>query len=160
VIFVTVGSMFPFDRLIRLMDAWASEHPDVEVIAQIGDGKYVPVTMRWERTIGKKEFSKNIRDAEIVVAHAGIGTIVQTLEAGKPVVVLPRQATLGEHTTDHQLHTVKWLGERPGVFVAMTDEALPVTIAQLQERRTEVNSTLGPTAPAAFIARLREFLIA
>ena len=44
VIFVTIGSMFPFDRLIRAMDAWAAAQPErrVELLAQIGDGGYEP----------------------------------------------------------------------------------------------------------------------
>ena len=47
-IFVTIGSMFPFDRLIRVMDGWAAANPGVETLAQIGDGAYEPAHMRWE----------------------------------------------------------------------------------------------------------------
>jgi hypothetical protein len=36
VIFVTIGSMFPFDRMIRVMDEWASKNANQDVFAQIG----------------------------------------------------------------------------------------------------------------------------
>ena len=44
-IFVTIGSMFPFDRLIRAMDAFAQANPGTEILAQIGTGDYVPAHM-------------------------------------------------------------------------------------------------------------------
>jgi len=37
-IFVTVGSMMAFDRLILSMDKWALAHPNSDVLAQIGGG--------------------------------------------------------------------------------------------------------------------------
>ena len=36
-IFVAVGTQFPFDRLIRCVDEWALAH-GVEVVAQIAAG--------------------------------------------------------------------------------------------------------------------------
>ena len=43
---------------------------------------------------------------------------------GKPIVLVPRFAAKGEHTTDHQVHTVRWLRQKPGVYVAMSDDDL------------------------------------
>ena len=72
-IFVTVGSMFPFDRMIRMMDEWASQHPEAEVLAQIGDGKYEPRHMRWQRIIAPNEYKKVVQSCRFLVAHAGTG---------------------------------------------------------------------------------------
>ena len=44
-IFVTIGSMFPFDRLIRVMDDWTARSGRKDVLAQIGNGGYVPQHM-------------------------------------------------------------------------------------------------------------------
>ena len=41
-IFVTIGSMFPFDRMIRVMDDWAARNASQETFAQIGTGSYEP----------------------------------------------------------------------------------------------------------------------
>ena len=53
-IFVTIGSMFPFDRLIRAMDDWAAAQPEpVELVAQIGEGSYRPAHMRWVPSLAR-----------------------------------------------------------------------------------------------------------
>ncbi len=41
-IFATVGTQLPFDRLIRALDGWAASNGGVEVFAQIGRGEYEP----------------------------------------------------------------------------------------------------------------------
>ena len=41
-IFVSVGSMLPFERLVQAMDAWAGAHPDTKVVIQYGNGAYKP----------------------------------------------------------------------------------------------------------------------
>ena len=41
-IFVTVGTQLPFDRLVRAVDAWAAEHPQVDVFGQIGPASFRP----------------------------------------------------------------------------------------------------------------------
>ena len=61
-----------------------------------------------------------IAGARLVVAHAGVGSVVSAGEQGKPIVVLPRRAALGEHTSDHQVETIGWLRGKPGVHVAGT----------------------------------------
>ena len=49
VIFLTIGSMFPFDRLVRAMDDWAGTGSQCEILALIGAGSYEPRHMRWVR---------------------------------------------------------------------------------------------------------------
>jgi UDP-N-acetylglucosamine transferase subunit ALG13 len=155
-IFVTVGTEFPFDRLIRAMDAWAATHPGTEVLAQIGAGRYEPAHLRWVRRLGRVEYTTAITTAELVVAHAGVGSLLAAGEHGKPVVLLPRQARFGEQRNDHQLDTANWLSSRPGVHVAADEAALPECIAAA--RVAEVEAVSG-TAPSAFLGRLRSFVL-
>ena len=51
-IFATVGTQLPFDRLIVALDQWAASSPDVEVFAQIGRGEYRPGPITWTRDTG------------------------------------------------------------------------------------------------------------
>ena len=95
--------------------------------------------------------------AELVVAHAGIGSVVTAGEHGKPIVLLPRRARLGEHRNDHQRDTVAHLAGRPGIFVADDEGALPARIAGGARRRRR--QALAPTAPAGFLERLRAFVV-
>lgn len=123
-IFVTVGSQTPFDRLVRTVDAWCARQPGVEVVAQIGQGGYEPRHMRWLRLCSPAEYRRHCAAAEVIVAHAGMGTVLTALEAGRPMLLLPRRGELGETRNDHQLATAKWLRGRPGITVADDEPAL------------------------------------
>ena len=157
-IFVTIGSMFPFDRMIRAMDAWAgSAGAGEEVLAQIGAGAYEPAHMVWVRKLDRPAYADAIRRSRLVVAHAGVGSIVTAGEIGRPIVVLPRRAHLGEHTSDHQVETVGWLRAKPWVHVADDETGLPGCIAAAGRAVVEEGRVAG-TADPAFIARLRGFI--
>src|SRR3954453_23339807 len=85
-IFVTVGSMMAFDRLILSMDKWALAHTDRDVLAQIGGGTYRPNHMRWTRMLPPSEFHETVRSAAVIVAHAGMGSYFAAAEMRKPIV--------------------------------------------------------------------------
>jgi UDP-N-acetylglucosamine transferase subunit ALG13 len=157
-IFVTVGQMLGFDRFIRAMDHWAQDHPEVEVRAQIGDGKYEPRVMKWVRMLSSPEFRKTVTSAEIIVAHVGMGSFFVSMETGKPVVMMPRRAALMEHTTDHQLHTLRWLRDKPGVFAADDDDQLPEAISKARNS-VVARGEFQRFAPAPFVAKLREAVL-
>jgi UDP-N-acetylglucosamine transferase subunit ALG13 len=158
VIFVTIGSMFPFDRMIRAMDAWAAaEGRGEEILAQIGAGDYEPRHMTWVRKLDRRTYAETIRRSRLVVAHAGVGSIVTAGELCRPIVVLPRRAHLGEHTSDHQVETVGWLREKPWVHVADDEGALPACIAAAAAAAA-AGERVARTADPAFIDRLRRFI--
>ena len=158
-IFVTIGSMFPFDRLTRLMDQWAAAHPGEDVLCQIGDGAYVPTHARYERMMTPSAFRETMDKASLIVAHAGMGSAISAAEIAKPIVLLPRRADLREHTIDHQLHTAAWLRNRDGIFVADNDEDLPVMIDKARAA-TAGQAELSPYAPEAFIRNVRDLVAA
>ena len=157
-IFVTIGSMFPFDRMIRAMDAWAeAEGRGEDILAQIGAGGFEPRHMRWVRKLDRPAYAAAIRQSRLVVAHAGVGSIVTAGELGRPIVVLPRRAHLGEHTSDHQVETVGWLRAKPWVHVADDEGALCGCIASATAAAA-AGDRMARTADPAFIARLRRFI--
>jgi UDP-N-acetylglucosamine transferase subunit ALG13 len=155
VIFVTIGSMFPFDRLIRLMDGWAEAHPEAEILAQIGDGGYLPARMPWVRRLDQADFARTVAGARLVVAHAGMGSVITASEHGKPIVMLPRLQARGEHTTDHQVATANWLRGKPGVWIADADADLGPRIAEALAAGPPAAPIFAAEAPSEFIARLR-----
>jgi exopolysaccharide biosynthesis glucuronosyltransferase PssE len=159
VIFVTIGTMWPFDRLIRAMDALAGAEPRAEFLAQIGKGRYEPRHMRWVRVLDRAAYAAAIAGADVVVAHAGIGSVVTAGELGKPIVVLPRKAALGEHTSEHQLETAAWLHGRPGVFVAPEAEDLARCIADARAQAASAVTPMPKAAPREFLERLRGFIL-
>ena len=122
-IFVAVGTQFPFNRLIEYMDIWAGEH-NQEVIAQISDGDYIPKNMKWDRFLDGEQYNKNIAEASVFVSHAGMGNIISAREQQTPIIVMNRQFKLGEHRNDHQADGLKWMGKLEGVYTANTQEEL------------------------------------
>lgn len=122
-IFVAVGTQFPFNRLIEYMDSWAANHNE-EVIAQISDGNYIPQHMKWERFLDGEQYNKNIAEASIFVSHAGMGNIISAREQQTPIIVMNRQFKLGEHRNDHQADGLKWMGKLEGVLTASTEDEL------------------------------------
>jgi UDP-N-acetylglucosamine transferase subunit ALG13 len=129
VIVVTVGMQLGFDRLIEAMDRLA---PDlgVPVIAQTGKGRYVPKNMEKREKIAPSEFEALVEQAEVIVSHAGIGSMLTAARVGKPIVLMPRRANLKEHRNDHQMATARKFAGRPGILIAYDESELAERIAQ------------------------------
>jgi len=131
-IFITVGTQLPFDRMVREIDRWAGAHPDVHVFAQIGANGYVPHNMEWAHNLRTAEFRERMQACDTVIAHAGMGSIISAIELGKRVIVVPRRAELGEHRNDHQLATVARLAHIQNLEVALECEELELLLARSQ----------------------------
>ena len=113
-IFVIVGSQkFPFDRLIREMDRLAGEGIiQDEALAQIGASTFEPKHMKWQRFMDKTDFDRAISDCDLLVTHAGEGSIMTGLFKGKKVIAVPRYQKFGEHVSDHQLEIARALAKQ------------------------------------------------
>jgi UDP-N-acetylglucosamine transferase subunit ALG13 len=157
VIFLTVGTQLPFDRLVRAVDAWAATRAGAEVFGQISDpgpSGYRPKHFPWVADLDPAEFEARFGAATHIVAHAGMGTIIGALGAGKPLLVMPRRAHLGEQRNDHQFATVQRLCMRPGlagggIVAAFEADDVPGRIDALIARGT------GEGAPIARFAEKR-----
>ena len=154
-ILVTVGSMFPFDRLVQAMDALVGAGGvGEEVVAQIGDGGYEPRHMPFHRFLSRTEFESLLARASLLVSHAGAGTIAMALEHDKRLLVVPRLARFGEHVNDHQIATARRFEELQHVLVAYELEQLPErlqALRQFEPRRREAS-------PQRLAERIGQFL--
>ena len=130
-IFVTVGSDIPFDRLIKAIDHWASRNGVREVFAQIGRGAWEPRFIPYTPMLEPAEFKARLATSQIVVGHAGIGTILSALQNSKPILVMPRRGHLGETRNDHQMATARHLLELGKVNVAFDEEELCACLDRL-----------------------------
>ena len=131
-IFVTVGYQMAFDRLIVAIDDWAGEHPDAEIHAQIGPTDLQPRNLPWTDFMDPGEFERRARECSVMVAHAGMGSILTALEHGKPIVVMPRRGGLGETRNDHQMATARKFADRAGIHVAFDEAELLVALNRLE----------------------------
>jgi UDP-N-acetylglucosamine transferase subunit ALG13 len=158
-IFVTVGTQLPFDRLVQAVDAWAALHPAISVLAQVNDGSYVPQHVQAVQSLAPAQFVQHFAAARVVVAHAGMGTVISALEVGKPLVLLPRLAALGEHRNDHQMGTARHFSRFSCIRVAGSEHDVGPLIDELLAGL----SSTSPLQPApgvspALLDGIRRFL--
>lgn len=157
VIFASIGSLLPFDRLVKAVDEWALENPSHELLVQIGEGAYEPRHCPWVRILSAQDYRQRLRAADLFVAHVGMGSILQGLEERKQMLLLPRQSALREHTTDHQLHTAERFRSTPGIRIAADAEALKADIGPLLERPMAPGA-ISDAASDQLLGRLSGFL--
>jgi UDP-N-acetylglucosamine transferase subunit ALG13 len=158
VIFVTVGTQLPFDRMIRAVDAWAGATGRSDVFAQIGPGDYRPRHIEHAAFISPEECRARMLAAGAIVAHAGMGTILSALEFGKPLLVMPRKAALGEHRNDHQVATAERLAALGRVSVALDEDALQARLSELDA--LHARDPISPYASPRLIHALSSFIAA
>lgn len=155
-IFVTVGTQLSFNRLIKAVDSWAAANPSIEVFAQIGPDAEAPQSMQYADFLTPTKVSSIMQRAELIVAHAGMGSILSALKYQRPILILPRQAGLGEHRNDHQLATARWLANRAGVTVAWDETELQ---SKLDARSAlAAGSQLPEFASGPLVDRLAEYI--
>jgi UDP-N-acetylglucosamine transferase subunit ALG13 len=155
-IFVTVGTDSPFDRLIQVVDNWARDRNRSDVFAQVGNGGYEPQFISFKRRLSPLEFADRVQDACVVVAHAGMGTILSALYLEKPILVMPKIASLGEQRNEHQSATAMHMARMGWVTVAFNE-------AELREKLEEVDVmvSVGPipaVASGPLVGGLRKFI--
>ena len=57
--------------------------------------------------IEQNKFNELIEQANIIITHGGVGSIVTAVKLGKKVIAVPRLRKYGEHVNDHQIQIVE-----------------------------------------------------
>jgi len=134
VIFLTVGTQLGFDRLVRAVDHWCASRRQIEVFGQIGSSGYQPTHFPAVEWMDRAACTERLRASEAVVSHAGMGTIMQCQDEDKPLLVLPRRASLGECINQHQVSMARKLDRLGLIQVAYDEGELPDKLDCLLER--------------------------
>ena len=134
-IFVTVGTeKFPFDRLLKIIDeAIVRKEINECVFAQIGSSRYLPQNYPYIRMLDFNELVKYIKEARIVVCHAGEGTISLCSNSDKIPVIFPRDYHFKEHLDDHQMQYARKLKELNVLLVSYNKKDLLNAIKNYDE---------------------------
>lgn len=155
-IFVTVGTDLPFNRLVKIVDRWAKERGRADIFAQIGETDWTPEHIAFSKFLQPPDFTRRFSESSVIVSHAGMGTILSALQYGKPILVMPRRATLGEQRNEHQLATARRLSELGKINVAFEEDHLREQLDILSDLKPR--ERIGAYASDGLIQSLRNFI--
>lgn len=130
-IFVTVGTHHqPFERLLDALDDL-----DDELVVQYGPGKAPPNASRAQPFMTFDAMLDAFREADTIITHAGVGSILCASREGHVPLVVPRRHELEEHVDDHQVELTRALAERGSVVAVWDVNALAEIVAAAPPRR-------------------------
>jgi UDP-N-acetylglucosamine transferase subunit ALG13 len=127
-IFVVVSTGH-FDPLIQQCDRLRDQFP---FKGQIGSGTIVPRFSHF-RTGEPQEIEREMREAELVVSHAGTGMLSMLYRLKKKAVVIPKQIRYGE-ANDGQVELAKKWGELGLGVLCMDVDQLESAILECRRR--------------------------
>ncbi|MFO0982784.1 MAG: glycosyltransferase [Planctomycetota bacterium] len=155
-IFVTVGAQMPFERLTRTVDDWAGRRGRQDVFAQIGPTQWRPEHIAWTQFLDVDEFRTKAQAARVIVAHAGMGSIITALQFGKPILVMPRRGDLLETRNDHQVATAERFRDLGRVAVARDETELFDRLDRVEE--LTASGCISAYASPQLIDAIRRFI--
>lgn len=155
-IFVTVGTQLPFARMIAAVADWARTRGRTDLFIQHAgyDGDLTGIPNAG--FIDAETAARLLAESDLVMGHAGMGTILSCLELGKPCIIMPRLASLGEHRNEHQSATARRFESRAGITVAWRE----TEVAELLDQAGSLKSGGGiaPFAAPELVAAVRDFV--
>jgi UDP-N-acetylglucosamine transferase subunit ALG13 len=116
---------------------------DENVIMQIGYSHYKPLNAEYFEFTDDFENIRRLNGmARVIVSHAGAGSIITALQAGTPVLIVPRLKKFNEHIDDHQLEISEALSDNPLVKVIYDLDELESCLGlkfDIKDKRRSVN---------------------
>lgn len=133
-IFVTAGTTtFPFHRLEKVVLTLAELFPNERIVYQNSKSGIVSFPKKVEviTFINPKDFIKLLKEARVIVSHAGYATVLKAIKHSKTKpIVIPRLAKYKEHVNDHQLYFAKFMEEIYLVSVVNRPDQVKDTMKQ------------------------------
>jgi UDP-N-acetylglucosamine transferase subunit ALG13 len=138
---VSVGgnATYGFERMIRALHRILPA--DWDVLWQVGPSEVGDLGIDTVRSLPAERLRDEIAAADLVVSHAGTGSILTALALGRRPVVVPRRAAHGEHVDSHQDDLARHVA---GAGLALVREAEELTLDDLRDNlRYRVHATPG-----------------
>ena len=103
-IFVTLGNQnFQFNRLLEKIQILIKNGViNDKVFAQIGHTIFESKHMEIVKFLTKEEFNNYITESNLVITHAGTGSLISSLRKDKKVIAAARLKKYREHIDNHQ----------------------------------------------------------
>ena len=108
-----------FHRLLEKIDELIENGViQEEVIVQAGYTKYQSKNMEIFDLIPREQLENYQKEANLIITHGGVGSIITSLEDGKTVIAVPRLHEYLEHVNDHQKDIVEMF-DRKGYIIGV-----------------------------------------
>lgn len=155
-ILVTVGAQMPFDRLVAAVDRWAVEAGREDVFAQIGRSRYRPRNIRFSAFVDPAQLQDCFRQADLIISHAGAGSVLNALWLKRPILVMPRRAYLKETRNDHQVAMARRFERLGYVTVARDESEIREKLRRID--RLPASRAIGCDAQPRLLEAVRRFI--
>jgi UDP-N-acetylglucosamine--N-acetylmuramyl-(pentapeptide) pyrophosphoryl-undecaprenol N-acetylglucosamine transferase len=111
-IFVTLGTIRPyrFDRLVDFTCGVTGS--DAEIVWQLGATLRKGLPGRVFEQVPSWRFDELVSGADVVITHAGVGSLLQILDLGKYPLVMARRSSMQEHVDNHQEQILELMSSR------------------------------------------------
>ena len=93
--------------------------------------------------LSMEEFIRCVRDADLLIMHAGAGSVIHAVGAGKIPVIMPRRAAYGEHVNDHQVEFARALSAAGKVVVVENPDDLERAAEEAVTRQRQLSNRDG-----------------
>jgi UDP-N-acetylglucosamine--N-acetylmuramyl-(pentapeptide) pyrophosphoryl-undecaprenol N-acetylglucosamine transferase len=144
---VTVGGNgdFGYRRLVDGARAALDDlDGDVETLWQVGATDVSDLPIAAVSSLPSSELAEALRRADVIIGHAGTGTALAALSAGKVPVLAPRSVEHGEHVDAHQQDLARFLGERGLAIVCEPTSLSASTLESARRWRAVRSEDLAP----------------
>lgn len=148
-ILVTLGTQK--EQFTRLLDYIEKSNIEDEIIVQAGYTKYNSKKMKIFDFIPYEKMNKYIDEADLIITHAGTGSVLMPLKKGKKVIVCARDMKYDEHIDNHQKELVEVFVDGGYVFELNEDNNLD----DLYMKIKKIKSKKYLSNTSNFIKRLR-----
>ena len=123
-----------FERLLKKMDELIEKKViDEKVIVQSGYTNYESKNMRIFDLIPQEELERYQEQADLIITHGGVGSIVSSIKKGKKVIAIPRLHRYHEHVNDHQKQIVESFDKKGYIIGIQRIDELRKAIIRAQE---------------------------
>jgi UDP-N-acetylglucosamine transferase subunit ALG13 len=126
---VTLGThqRYTFPRLLNHLVTLLP--PEWDVLWQVGSTVVDMMPAGARAQVPAAEMRQAMAEADVVISHAGVGSALAAMQAGKRALYVPRRRAFGEHVDDHQVEMAR---ELEGRKLVVAREATQVGIADLE----------------------------
>ena len=114
-IFVALGTQDKsFKRLLEIAEQLNTND---RIVCQTGYTKYNSDKLEMHEYFDMGEYVERIKEADVVLCHGGVGTMLNCLSLNKKIIVVPRLKKYDEHQNDHQLQVARIFNEKGHVLL-------------------------------------------